>query len=147
MELEEMVALLREGLKKLPMKVVAAALFGSWARGEKTRDSDVDVLVVADALCDRWHRRGKDIARIKEELLTDFPLDILLLTRDECVANFRNHNPLFLDIATEGIVLYDTDGFLARLIEETREYIAKRGIQKLPGGWRFPTRGREPTFL
>jgi hypothetical protein len=32
------------------------------------------------------------------------PLDVLLLTQEEVVSNFRNHNPLFLDIAEEGFL-------------------------------------------
>jgi len=35
------------------------------------------------------------------------PLDILLLTPEEVISNFKNHNPLFLDIAEEGIIILD----------------------------------------
>jgi hypothetical protein len=39
------------------------------------------------------------------------PLDLLLLTKGEVISNFENHNPLFLDIAAEGVVIFDEDSF------------------------------------
>ncbi len=45
--------------------------------------------------------------------MPDFAVDILLLTPDEAHHNFLNHNPLFLDIAEEGIILFDPAGDLA----------------------------------
>jgi HEPN domain-containing protein len=74
-------------------------------------------------------------------------LDILLLTTKECLSNFRNHNPLFLDIACEGIVLLDEDDFLKSLIEETRAYISERKLRKLEDGWEFPVTDRVPVYL
>ncbi len=44
--------------------------------------------------------KGTEIVLIKR-CLPALPFDILLLTRDEVVSNFKNHNPLFLDIAIE----------------------------------------------
>jgi len=88
-----------------------------------------------------------EIARIKDCLSMGIPLDILLLTPDECVSNFRNHNPLFLDIAWEGIVLVDSHQFLKSLIDETRRYIEEKGIKMLPDGWKFPVAYRRATNL
>jgi hypothetical protein len=66
------------------------------------------------------------------------PLDILLLTPQEVESNFRNHNPLFLDIAEEGLVLVDDHGWLENLLAETRDYVRQRGIKKTENGWVFP---------
>ena len=93
------------------------------------------------------HKRGKEIAAIKCSLALGVPIDVLLLTTDECLSNFRNHNPLFLDIAWEGIVLKDSNNFLSSLIEETKRYIAERRLEKLPDGWTFSVPERESVAL
>lgn len=136
-----------ERLRTSPVEIIASAIYGSWARGVWTKDSDIDLLLVSGKINPKRHRRGKEIALIKEWLALGLPLDILLLTPDECVSNFRNHNPLFLDIALEGVILIDRANFLLYLIEDTRAYISQRGIEKLSDGWRFPVIYREPSFL
>lgn len=130
-----------------PLPIKSALLFGSWATGTQTEDSDIDILIVSTEINPKRHRRGKEIAHIKEWLSHGLPLDILLLTPDECTSNFRNHNPLFLDIACEGILLVDKKDFLKNLIEETNTYIIHRRIEKLSDGWKFPVVYREATFL
>jgi len=92
-------------IKYLPFKIKACVLYGSFARGSQTPDSDIDVLFVSDEVNPKKHRRGQETASIKTCFSLGLPLDILLLTAKECISNFRNHNPLFLDIAWEGIIL------------------------------------------
>ncbi|HHV81532.1 TPA: HEPN domain-containing protein [bacterium] len=130
----------------LPFKVISAVLFGSRARGAETPLSDVDILVVAEGINPKFHRRSSEIAQIKRHF-PGISLDILLFTTEEVISNFKNHNPLFLDIVAEGIILIDRDNFISHLIEETREYIRERGIKKLNGGWQFPTIPGIPTYL
>ncbi|MFN3603397.1 MAG: HEPN domain-containing protein, partial [Leptonema sp. (in: bacteria)] len=146
-ELQEIISRIRDTLKNLPFNIISAAIYGSWAKGMQREDSDLDILVVSNQIHPKKHKRGKEIAQIKEKIPLSIPLDILLLTSDECISNFRNHNPLFLDIAVEGIILLDNDDFLKNLMEETREYIEYRGIEKLSDGWRFPVLYREATDL
>lgn len=121
----------------LPFDIKAVLLFGSAARESETFDSDVDLLVIADGINPKRHRRGTEIASIKRFFL-EFSLDILLLTESEVLSNFRNHNPLFLDIAEEGIIILDYENFLHQLIAETRDYIKRRGIKRFGDGWIFP---------
>ena len=134
-------------LNSLPFKINAAILYGSFARGTATPDSDIDILFVSDEVNPRKHRRGKEIARIKERLSLGHPMDILLLTGKECISNFRNHNPIFLDIAWEGVVLFDENNFIKTLIDATRSYISEKNIKKLGDGWLFPVPERTPAFL
>ena len=139
--------IIMERLKTSPIKIKSAAIYGSWARGTQMEDSDLDMLLVSDDIASKKHRRGKEVAQMKQWLSIGLPIDILFLRTDECISNFRNHNPLFLDIAVEGIILIDDNAFLQRLIEETKIYIDSRRLEKLDDGWRFPVLYREPTFL
>jgi HEPN domain-containing protein/predicted nucleotidyltransferase len=134
-------------LNSLPFGIKASVLYGSFARSTPTPDSDIDILFISDEVNPRKQSRGKDIALIKEMLSSEHPLDILLLTSKECISNFRNHNPLFLDIAWEGLILFDKDNFLQALIDETRSYISEKNIKKLVDGWMFPVPERTPAFL
>jgi len=119
--------------------VTSAVLFGSVARETQTKNSDADLLVVAEGLNARRNRRGARAAQIKS-LFPKIPLDILLLTREEVISNFRNHNPLFLDIAVEGLILLDPEDFLSGLMSETKNYIRTKGIRRFGDGWIFPVR-------
>lgn len=144
---KEIVNLLSSKLQELSHDIIASVLFGSWARGEAKEGSDIDLLIVSDNVHRKRQKRSQDILRIKKELALPLPLDILLVTQEECLENFRSHNPLFLDIACDGIILFDPKGFLRTLFEETRAYIQEKGLVRLPDGWRFPARYREATPL
>lgn len=128
------------------LEIVGAVLFGSRATGTATPDSDADILVVAEGIPPKRHRRVEEIFSIKRSL-PGIPVDILLLTPDEVRQNFQNHNPLFLDIAEEGIVILDRNGFLEALRSETRAYVRERRIRRTPGGWDFPVADHVETFL
>ncbi|MBI4745219.1 MAG: nucleotidyltransferase domain-containing protein [Deltaproteobacteria bacterium] len=130
----------------LTFSLLGAVVFGSSARGEATPHSDIDILIVAEGINPKRHKRGEEILQIKK-ILHPVPLDILLFSPDEVVSNFENHNPLFLDIAEEGVVLFDTNGFLKGQMAETRAYIEARGIEKIQGGWEFPVQYGVATVL
>ena len=119
--------------------ITGAIVFGSVARGVQSKDSDADLLAVAESLHPKRNRRGGQIAQIKS-MFPKIPLDVLLLTQEEVFSNFRNHNPLFLDIAEEGIIILDKDDFLKDLISEAKTYIRTRGIKRFGDGWVFPVK-------
>lgn len=129
-----------------PFVLMGAVLFGSSARGTAGKDSDVDLLVVARNLPPRRHRRREEILQIKAAM-PGIPLDVLLFTPEECEQNFRGHNPLFLDIAEEGMILVDAGGTLEALIAEARRYMDEHGVRRSGEGWQFPVQKRVPTPL
>ncbi|MCK4763409.1 MAG: nucleotidyltransferase domain-containing protein [Candidatus Aminicenantes bacterium] len=130
---------IKAALKKnrFPFTISGAVLFGSQAAGKANRDSDVDLLVVAEPINPKRHRRTKEIMAIKRSL-PGMAVDVLLLSSPEVISNFTNHNPLFLDIAEDGVVIEDVENFLFNLMRQTREYIKTKGIKRLNGGWQFP---------
>lgn len=130
----------------IPFGIFGAIAFGSRVKGKATPYSDIDLLIVAKGINPKRHRRGSEIALIKH-ILPLFPFDILLLTPSEVISNFENHNPLFLDIAEDGIIIFDKNNFLKGLIAETRSYIEKRGIQRWKDGWKFPAKQGVATYL
>ena len=75
----------RNNLEALGIRVKKIILYGSYARGEVTRDSDIDLLVVSDDFegMDLWERQcllGRARVGIKR------PMEILGLTDEELAA-------------------------------------------------------------
>ena len=58
-----------------PTKVI---LFGSYAHGEPTKDSDIDILIVTDKRLSPW-----EIYNIRRELLKDFSIPVQLISVSE----------------------------------------------------------------
>jgi len=130
----------------LSFDLTGEVLYGSIVRGKAILDSDIDLLAVGGGLPVERQRRSREIVQIKR-LFPGLPLDILLMTTEEVRSKFENHNPLFLDIAEDGIVLLDRDGSLSKTMDATRSYVRDRGIERLDGGWRFPVERGTHTFL
>jgi len=97
-------------------------LFGSYARGEARRDSDVDILVVLRGL------RGMKVrSRIYRVLARHVGLPLTLidvnlndLTREDLVVT-----PLLLNALYDGVIMYDETGVLAELKSKVGELIRK----------------------
>ncbi len=144
----DLVSMIRERLQSasFSFELLGAVIFGSYAAGKATNQSDLDLLVVGSGLRQKRQHRTAQIGELKR-ILPEVPLDVSLVTPEEASSNFSNHNPLFLDIAEDGVLLIDKEGLLARMIEETRRYVRARGITRMEGGWRFPVKAGAATYL
>ena len=98
---------------ELGPEVDAIVLYGSVARGEATRDSDVDVLVIArDA--GRAKEHVKELAwAVEAERHRAFWLCPVVLDREEFLRLATVRWPFVREVSREGIALYD-DGTFAR---------------------------------
>ncbi len=99
-EIERIVRRIAEGYK--PLKVI---LFGSYAYGEPTADSDIDLLIVketSERFIDRW------VA--VQELLADSerrtPVEPIVVTPDELNRRLARGDQFFQEIVARGKVLY-----------------------------------------
>jgi len=79
-------------------------LFGSWARGQATEDSDIDVLVVVDGLtpAEQWDAGGEVAPVI---LATGLPLAGLLMSTERLQLLRDGERALARTIDAEGIPL------------------------------------------
>lgn len=84
-----------------PQKIV---LFGSYAYGQPTPNSDVDLLVILPF-------RGSDVAKsiqIRSRFDTPFPMD-LIVRRPEFIARRLGERDMFIElIMTQGRVMYES---------------------------------------
>ena len=84
-----------------PEKII---LFGSYAYGQPTADSDVDLLVILPF-------RGNDVAKaiqIRSRFDTPFPMD-LLVRKPEFIASRLHERDMFVEeVMTRGRVMYES---------------------------------------
>jgi predicted nucleotidyltransferase len=83
-----------------PQKVI---LFGSYAYGQPTEDSDVDLLVVLDTDESPLHVAANIAAAIEHP----FPLDIVVRTPVEFTSAVHRKGVFATEVATKGITLYE----------------------------------------
>jgi len=121
--------------KKKWNNLVSIAVFGSCVKNQ--RYNDIDLLMVIEDIGKNRIERVEDIVEFKRTLNVKEPVDITLLSKEECISNFSNHNPMYLDIALDGQVILD-NGFLKDLMDETVEYIKGKRIVRSGTKWIFP---------
>jgi len=135
---------------KLGDALIAVVLFGSHARGEGGSSSDWDLFLIAEALPDNPFDRQLFLRSLLPPMAG--PISIVAKTRREFETNFP---PLYLDIALDGIVLYDPDGYMKGKLEEIRKITRQAGLRRIrkgpaliwtwetppPAGWRIDWEG------
>ena len=80
-------------------------LFGSYAQGTITEDSDVDLLVIGP-----FEGRSVDKSvEIRMKLRPEFPIDLLVRTSDKVRQRIEMGDDFLREILEEGKVLYEAD--------------------------------------
>lgn len=121
-------------------RLVSIMLFGSVARGDWSRDSDIDVLVIASGWDDEpvWNRI-RELRKAKEKLeesleyqealeagywpiIQNYPLS---------VKEAKRFNRIYLDAVVDGIILYDKDSFLTRLLQSLEKRLEEMGSVRI----------------
>ena len=119
----EVVAALRRGLGN---DLVAVVLFGSRARGQADETSDWDLLLVARHLPQGTLDRH---IRLKKLLPAAWRAQTALLAKTP--QEFEAYLPsVYLDIALDGIILCDSDGYMERRLSDLRWLIRRKGLRR-----------------
>ena len=80
-------------------------LFGSWAYGEPTADSDVDLLIVKQTE-QPFHRRWAEVYQLVQPLVKGIDFSPFVMTPEEVAQQQRARDPFLEDILTRGETLY-----------------------------------------
>ncbi len=81
-------------------------LFGSYAYGNPTPDSDVDILVVLPFECKNLYKSLEILNRANPA----FPIDLLARRQDDTERRYREGDPLIREALDRGKVLYERTG-------------------------------------
>lgn len=79
-------------------------LFGSYARGEETEDSDVDLLVIAPRK-ERFFERIASAKRLIRDLRNGLPVSPIVLTPEETEKRQKIGDQFIMDILENGVSL------------------------------------------
>lgn len=103
-DLKKIVALSEQIAREFqPERII---LFGSYAHGNPTPDSDVDLLVVL-----RFEGRNlKKSLEILNRVAPDFPVDLLVRHPDDTARRYAEGDPLIHEAVDRGRILYERHG-------------------------------------
>jgi uncharacterized protein len=79
-------------------------LFGSFAYGTPTPNSDVDLLIEMDTAL----RSVQQAVEIRKAIDFPFPVDLLVRTPTQIAARLALGDVFFREVLTKGVVLYET---------------------------------------
>jgi len=130
-----------EALKrKYGDKFISLVVFGSVARGEARKDSDVDLLLVIDSIPKRRLGRQMEFMEVEKELegylneLFDegYFIDFspIIKTSEEAM----RLSPLYLDMVEDAIIAYDKDDFFKKILERVRKRLEELGSKRVRMG-------------
>ena len=80
-------------------------VFGSYAYGNPTEDSDVDVLVVMPLA--PGHRDVKQAARIRERVPAPFPMDVIVRSPQQIARRLALGDGFIAGVVRDGRTMYD----------------------------------------
>lgn len=101
----------KEEIKKVVGKIVEnykpekIYLFGSFAWGKPTYDSDVDLFIIKETREARFKRNVKVRKIVKGEL----PVDVLVYTQKEAQERIKMGDFFIEDILSKGTILYESN--------------------------------------
>jgi len=137
-EAEKSIRLLLEHVK--PYQPRTIILFGSYARGDFTESSDIDLCLIADNM---------PREELPRRTLPDMPkipkLKVIGFSPDEFLQYIRTLRFLAFDIVADGIVIHD-DGLYGKIRETFDDTIRRYGISRQRHGWRIGSPPVEPSF-
>ncbi len=142
---------LEAGLREECVKAVV--LFGSWARGEASERSDVDLLVLHKGCGEKDPvlLRRRLYKALKEALGDEVEeLTVLDMELSEFMSP-KEVTPLLLNIYWDGVVVYDETGRVRDFLAKARKGIKASGLKRVRDGraycWVLPEPMKEVKIL
>ena len=121
-------------------RLVSIMLFGSIARGNWDYNSDVDMLIIAKGWEDKpvWSRI-REVRKVKEKLEESLEYsEVLRAGYHPIIQNYTlsveeagRFNRIYLDAVIDGIILYDRDDFLSRILQSVRRRLEEMGSMRI----------------
>ncbi len=121
-------------------RLVSLAIFGSVGRGTPNCDSDIDLLIIADNLPNGRMKRISEFNYIENKIepVTQSLKNYNINTRLSPVIKSKEEalygSPLFLDMVSDAVILYDRDNFLTDILNSLKIKLEKLGSKKIIRG-------------
>ncbi len=121
-------------------RLVSLVVFGSVARGEARKDSDIDLLLVIDSLPKSRLERQQEFIGIEKALENyldelsgqsySISLSPILLTPEEAL----KVSPLYLDMVEDAFIVNDKDDFFGKVLDKLRDRLRQLGSKRIRMG-------------
>ena len=121
-------------------RLVSLAVFGSVARGTQRPDSDVDLLVVCNALPSGRMRRIAEFEEAEKKLsaavakLGQQGISTSLSPVLKMPAEVERGGLLYIDLVEDARLLYDRDDFLKGFLDRLRRRLKQLGARRIRRG-------------
>jgi len=117
-------------------RLISLVVFGSVARGEARRDSDIDLLIVAQDLPRSRFRRQELFEKAEsvleplvEELWSrGYHVDFSPIILD--VEEAKRHRPIYLDMVVDAVIIFDREGFFRSILDEIATKLKVLGAER-----------------
>lgn len=121
-------------------RLQSVAVYGSVARGTMRPDSDVDVLIVADALAPSRAVRMDEFERIDRLLVAEMSaaraagVHTIVIPTLKTPEELRAGSLLYLDMTDQARILYDRRGLLRAYLDGLAARLRAMGARRVPFG-------------
>lgn len=115
-------------------RLLTVCLFGSCARGDWTRKSDIDLLVIVKNWTIPVWERIRELIALKKQLREKSAYKAMLLSDIHfpithyplADSNLEEFHPILMDVILDGIILYQRHNYGTNLFEGYQKELAKR---------------------
>lgn len=132
------IAVLEEIINYYGDSLLGCAVFGSYARGENYKNSDLDLLIIlkkAPGFSRRMREFVENVEMKHEALAQEIyendeilcELSPYILSKDEAL----KMHPVYFDLVEHHLIIYDPEGLIARIINSTGKILLQSGARKV----------------
>ncbi|MGB9727532.1 MAG: nucleotidyltransferase domain-containing protein [Methanothermobacter tenebrarum] len=117
--------------------LVSVIVYGSVARGQMRKDSDVDLLLIAENLpTSRFERiamfdRAEELVEKSLSDLWKTGYFVTLSPIIKTIEEAKRISPLYLDMVDECIIVYDKNSFFKRILERLSTKLMELGAERV----------------
>ncbi|MEM1936473.1 MAG: nucleotidyltransferase domain-containing protein [Sulfolobales archaeon] len=139
--------LLDVAIERLGSELVSFVVYGSVARCEAGRESDMDVLIVLENPPKSRLKRQELFMLVEEgveeevERLRSQGYSVDFSPIIKSVSEAKKVSPLYLDMVEDAVVLYDRENFFTNVLNNLREKLKELGAERVRCGrkwyWRL----------
>ncbi|MEZ0289810.1 MAG: nucleotidyltransferase domain-containing protein [Sulfolobales archaeon] len=135
--------LLDVALRRLGDDLISFVVFGSVARCDAKRDSDIDLFIVIRNPPKSRFRRQDLFIELEEEIIEDierlrdqgYNIDFSPIIKS--VEEASRVTPLYLDMVEDAVILYDRDNFITNILEKLKRRLSELGAERVWMGRRW----------
>lgn len=135
--------LLDVALRRLGDDLISFVVFGSVARCDARRDSDIDLFIVIRNPPKSRFRRQDLFIELEEEIIEDierlrdqgYNIDFSPIIKS--VEEASRVTPLYLDMVEDAVILYDRDNFITNILEKLKRRLSELGAERVWMGRRW----------